>query len=276
MNRLITLLLIGGGLFLLILFVNRPDLLEEIWLWLIGLSGTIIQVFKRLIDYFKEDKSKRVEKHIPDQKNTSSIDQPQSNNEIESIQKVSENKGEIPITITKPYATLPISIQEKENFFKGTTITVLRCSDDGKTTIGWLYLNGKYFCYTLEDTYREVKVKNETRIPSGTYKVSFNKYDTKKTLQYREQCAPWFTYHLHLKNVPNFQGIYIHSGGTYKHTSGCLLVSDRIVTSSDVPFFTNSKNTFERLYKILSEKLNSGEKVRIVIYDEKWTSNLKY
>lgn len=250
-------------------------MLEEIWLWLIGLSGTIIQAFKRLIDYFKEDKSEPVEKHILDRKNVPNIDPSTSTNNVEAP-VANKNKREVPITLTQPYNALPFSIQEQEGTFKGTTITVLRCSDDGKTTIGWLYLNGKYFCYTLEDTFREVKVKNETRIPSGTYQVGFNKYDTKKTLQYRERCAPWFTYHLHLKNVPNFQGIYIHSGGNYKHTSGCLLVSDRIVTSSDIPFFTNSKNTFERLYKILSKKLDSGEKVRIVIFDEKWNSNLKY
>ena len=54
-------------------------------------------------------------------------------------------------------------------------------------TIGKLYLNGKYFCDTLEDTDRglkdtmpteeieKIKVYGKTAIPTGTYKVDMNK-----------------------------------------------------------------------------------------------------
>ena len=53
-------------------------------------------------------------------------------------------------------------------------------------TIGKLYLNGKYFCDTLEDTDRglkdtmpteeieKIKVYGKTAIPTGTYKVDMN------------------------------------------------------------------------------------------------------
>ena len=38
-------------------------------------------------------------------------------------------------------------------------------------TIGKMYLNGEYFCDTLEDAIRPVKIPNETAIPAGIYKV---------------------------------------------------------------------------------------------------------
>ena len=62
-----------------------------------------------------------------------------------------------------------------DRFFKGENYT-----------IGKLYINGEYFCDTLEDRDRglkqsndlelikEVKVMHETAIPTGEYKVSLN------------------------------------------------------------------------------------------------------
>ena len=45
-------------------------------------------------------------------------------------------------------------------------------------TIGRLYLNGEFFCNTLEDKVRDLnktaKVKGMTAIPAGEYEVSMN------------------------------------------------------------------------------------------------------
>lgn len=38
-------------------------------------------------------------------------------------------------------------------------------------TIGELLIDGEVFCYTLEDTVRDVKIKGQTAIPAGTYEV---------------------------------------------------------------------------------------------------------
>src|SRR5688572_32863405 len=38
-----------------------------------------------------------------------------------------------------------------------------------KTTIGSLYINGDFFCYTLEDKTRPIKIYGETAIPKGMY-----------------------------------------------------------------------------------------------------------
>jgi len=91
-------------------------------------------------------------------------------------------------------------------------ITLKRIAYRPTYTIGKLYIDGKYFCDTLEDTKREVKIMHETCIPAGSYQVTVNMSNRFKRLM------PL------LLNVPGFEGIRIHNGSTAAHTSGCILV----------------------------------------------------
>lgn len=53
-------------------------------------------------------------------------------------------------------------------------ITVKRIAKRPTYTIGKLYIDGVYFCDTLENPVRDKKVYGETAIPVGTYKVTLN------------------------------------------------------------------------------------------------------
>lgn len=69
-------------------------------------------------------------------------------------------------------------------------------------TIGDLFINGEFFCNTLEDTYRDLskekKIPGKTAIPYGKYEVILN-------------YSPRFKKELpRLLNVPHFDGILIH------------------------------------------------------------------
>ena len=92
-------------------------------------------------------------------------------------------------------------------------VEVKRIFKGSEYTIGHLYIDGAYFCDTLEDTVRTgAKIAGKTAIPAGTYKV-------KKTM------SPRFNTLLpEILNVPNFTGVRIHSGNTAKDTDGCLLL----------------------------------------------------
>ena len=113
-------------------------------------------------------------------------------------------------------------------------------------TIGKMYLNGEYFCDTLEDAIRPVKIPNETAIPAGIYKVEVT-------------YSPRFKRNLPLLvDVPNYTGIRIHEGSNKDHTSGCILVGFN--TSKGI--LSDSRKTSDQL----TEKLKSlSEPIEIEI-----------
>ncbi len=174
--------------------------------------------------------------------------------------------------------------EEPVDDFEGVTIKVARYSDDGTTTLGIMTIQDEFYCYTLEDTFRKEKVPGKTRIPAGTYTVDFNITEppTPKTLQYREIYGDLFTWHLHVKEVPGFQGIYIHHGNTHDHTLGCILVSkslsviakDPEIDTDDQKSLSSSRDSFRVLYKYLKEQLENKIPVRLIILDEDWLNTL--
>ena len=119
-------------------------------------------------------------------------------------------------------------------------------------TIGKLYIDGEYFCDTLEDKDRgltdsmtvgeisKIKIKKETAIPTGTYKV---------TITYSNR----FKKNMPLINdVKGFEGIRIHSGNTDKDTEGCILVGFNKVKGNVI----NSRDTYNKLFSVLSKSNN--------------------
>ena len=126
-------------------------------------------------------------------------------------------------------------------------------------TIGRLFIDGKYFCDTLEDTDRGLsqsapyasnkrkKIKGETAIPTGKYRVTLDvrsqRFGSRSDYQFCNGYLP------RLINVPCFEGVLIHIGNTDKHTEGCILVGQNKV----VGMVVNSKDTFVRLYKRLQD-----------------------
>lgn len=103
-------------------------------------------------------------------------------------------------------------------------LTIIRQEFTELSTIGSLYINDVFFCYTLEDKDRKLvdtdniisikakKIFGKTCIPYGTYKV-------KLTMSNRfKRILP------EILNVKGFSGVRIHRGNTHAHTEGCPLV----------------------------------------------------
>jgi len=53
-------------------------------------------------------------------------------------------------------------------------IVVKRLYKGENSVIGEMTVDGIFECFTLEDVERPVKIKGETAIPKGTYKVIIN------------------------------------------------------------------------------------------------------
>jgi hypothetical protein len=116
---------------------------------------------------------------------------------------------------------------------------VLKRIELGDTyTIGKLYIDDVFECYTLEDKVRDAKVRNETAIPYGTYPVCID-YSNRF-----QKDMP------HVLDVPEFSGIRIHSGNTDKDTEGCILLGS-VWTGGN--FVGNSRKTFDKFFSLLKE-----------------------
>ena len=108
------------------------------------------------------------------------------------------------------------------------------------STTGVLFIDGEFFCYTLEDVVREQKIYGKTAIPYGKYDV---------VITY----SPRFKQNMPLLvNVPNFEGVRIHAGNTANDTEGCILVGK----SKGQDFIGGSRKTYEELMeRIKGQKL---------------------
>lgn len=139
-------------------------------------------------------------------------------------------------------------------------LTLKRIANKDNYCIGKLYINGKYFCDTLEDVDRGLddsmteadilkqKKYGQTAIPTGIYTVLLT-YSPKY-----KKVMPL------INNVKGYSGIRIHSGNTSKDTLGCLLVGKNTVVGR----LTDSRNTYNALYKRLQQK--GSNKITIEIY----------
>lgn len=122
-------------------------------------------------------------------------------------------------------------------------------------TIGDLFIDGVFFCNTLEDTVRELrllcpdtpqhvkcqcseKVYAKTAIPCGTYKVTLTPSPRFKRILPR------------IHDVPHFLGILIHSGNQAEDSSGCVLLGKNRVKGRVL----ESKETLKKLMAILKKE----------------------
>jgi hypothetical protein len=121
------------------------------------------------------------------------------------------------------------------------------------STIGELYINGKFECFALEDKDRKLesggqKVYAKTAIPRGEYNLvmSFSNRFQK--------------YLPEIQNVPQFAGIRIHSGNTAADSEGCILLG----TTKANDFVGNSKVAVAAFIKQI-QKVEKKEKITIEI-----------
>lgn len=141
-----------------------------------------------------------------------------------------------------------------------------RIAKKDKYTIGHLYIDGKFFCDTLEDPDRGLtstmnlieikskKIKGDTAIPTGTYKITLDvvspKYSNFSKYPYVKFCGGKMP---RLLNIPGYEGVLIHAGNTQKDTEGCLLVGSNKVVGKVI----NSQVTWKKLYEILQKDKNN-------------------
>lgn len=134
-----------------------------------------------------------------------------------------------------------------------------------ESTIGKLFIDGIFYCYTLEDKVREgsePKIYGKTAIPTGTYNIGYrtegNMIEDYK-VRYKDIKAERGM--LWIKDIPNYDFVYLHIGNDDSQTLGCILVG----MSKASNFIGDSVIAYKKIYPIIANALDKGEVVEIKI-----------
>lgn len=140
-------------------------------------------------------------------------------------------------------------------------LTIKRTITKNSYTLGKLYVDGVYFCDTLEDKDRgltqnmsveqikSMKVPGETAIPKGTYRVTLDVVSPKfsKYPFYMQTCGGKLP---RLIDVKGYEGVLIHVADGPKRDSlvqGCIGIGNL----SAEEYLMNGKKVFAELYNKL-------------------------
>jgi len=153
-----------------VLYLRNPELLKEVWLWIIGLFGIVAAYFETLWKSLKANlfpaaaPAKNSTKITTDLKPSApALVSITAKSPIESVKipatpienKLSEqiallekkivDQDKYIDTLESKAAQVEKTKRLQEVTFTGTTLTLLRFIDDGETTLGLLYLDGNSF-----------------------------------------------------------------------------------------------------------------------------------
>lgn len=141
-------------------------------------------------------------------------------------------------------------------------LRLIREKSKNGATLGCLFVDDRFFAFTLEDPVRERagqpvaawKIPGETAIPSGRYRIAITQSPRFKRL------LP------EILEVPGFTGIRIHPLNTARESEGCIgvgYVRERATIQQSAP-------ATAELQAAMTAALARGESVWILI--ENWLS----
>jgi hypothetical protein len=122
------------------------------------------------------------------------------------------------------------------------------------STTSKLFVENEFECFVLEDQDRKLeaggkKVYGRTAIPRGRYKIELD-------------WSPKYGRDMpHVLDVPQFEGIRIHTGNKSEDTEGCLIVGQERVDN----YVRNSKLAFDALLQKLNLAWANKEEVWLTI-----------
>ena len=152
-------------------------------------------------------------------------------------------------------------------------LEVLRISSQEDSTNGILFdvTDGKrrFLCYTIEDEYRAEKVRGETRIPEGNYKLTLRTEGGFHSRYTKKYGADWHKGMIYVNDVENFEWILWHTGNTDESTMGCLILgstqSENIVNKDG--FVGSSVVAYKKVYPLVRDAILSGNEVTVNYID---------
>ena len=133
-------------------------------------------------------------------------------------------------------------------------LSLIRDTFTEHSTTGKLFIENEFVCFVLEDQDRKLeaggkKVYGRTAIPRGRYKIELD-------------WSPKYGRDMpHLIDVPQFEGIRIHTGNRSTDTEGCLIPGQERTDN----YVRNSKLAFDALLQKLNLAWANNEEVWLTI-----------
>src|SRR3990167_320175 len=98
-----------------------------------------------------------------------------------------------------------------------------RFASDKVSSLSIILIGGQFVCWALEDRYNVNKVKGETRIPPGEYKIKL-RTDGLLHEKYKKKFPEIHKGMLEITGIPGFSRVYYHIGNKHQDSLGCPLV----------------------------------------------------
>lgn len=141
-------------------------------------------------------------------------------------------------------------------------LTLHRETSGEKSTIGRLYINGEFECFTLENPWKDNK-RRISCIPEGTYEVKFRRvggwFKTAKE-DFPDIHNEVFGM-LELQDVPERDYILVHWGNDPGDTMGCILLGE----TKAADFVGRSRAAYRKAYPKIAKPLSCNQRVTLDI-----------
>ena len=121
-------------------------------------------------------------------------------------------------------------------------------------------MDGTFFCFTLEDTRREIKIPGKTRIPAGEYAIGL-RTEGAMLVGYKQRFGIKHRGMIWVRDVNGFEFVYLHVGNSADDTQGCILVGDGATREPQT--LVDSASAYRRLYPAIYHALDNGEPVTL-------------
>jgi hypothetical protein len=141
-------------------------------------------------------------------------------------------------------------------------VIIANIVNKSNATISVVFVDGKAFCFCLQDEERDTKVKGDTRIWDGDYILKMRREVTPLTARYRRRAdlKGLFDFFIEITGIKNFSHVYFHIGNTTADTAGCPLVGYTANFRNDT--VAESAAAFKDWYSVMRPKFGkdgSGE-----------------
>ena len=144
-------------------------------------------------------------------------------------------------------------------------ISHLRFQTEDDHTKSTFIIDGKFMCFILEDGYNRIKVHGKTRITPGTRRITL-RAEGGMHEDYLKKYGPEFHQGmLWIRDVYDYEYVYIHKGNTPKDTLGCLLTNYACDTNKNN--MSQSEAAYLEIYPIIRDAILREETVLIETID---------